>query len=255
MLYAQDRWALLLVFQAMDAAGKDSTIKHVMSGVNPQGCQVFSFKEPRARSSITTSCGATPAPARARAIGIFNRSLLRGSAGRARAPGVLAAEAPAAARRQGDLGRAVRGHRALRAPPRPQRHVVLKFFLHVSEGAEEAVPRAPRRAGEELEVLGGRRAGARVLGRLHGGVRGRDPATATRTRRGSSCRPTTSGSRGSSSPGRSSTRWRASTSPTRGRRGEGRRSSRPRGRRCRASGSGRLCLNRLFDLNGEANGR
>ena len=46
MLYAQDRWALLLVFQAMDAAGKDGTIKHVMSGVNPQGVQVFSFKQP-----------------------------------------------------------------------------------------------------------------------------------------------------------------------------------------------------------------
>ena len=45
-LYAQDRWSVLLVFQAMDAAGKDSTIKHVMSGVNPQGCQVFSFKQP-----------------------------------------------------------------------------------------------------------------------------------------------------------------------------------------------------------------
>ena len=48
MLYAQDRWSLLLVFQAMDAAGKDSTIKHVMSGVNPQGCQVYSFKQPSA---------------------------------------------------------------------------------------------------------------------------------------------------------------------------------------------------------------
>lgn len=46
MLYAQDKWSLLLVFQAMDAAGKDSTIKHVMSGINPQGCQVFSFKQP-----------------------------------------------------------------------------------------------------------------------------------------------------------------------------------------------------------------
>jgi polyphosphate kinase 2 (PPK2 family) len=46
MLYAQNRWSLLLVFQAMDAAGKDSTIKHVMSGVNPQGCQVVSFKQP-----------------------------------------------------------------------------------------------------------------------------------------------------------------------------------------------------------------
>jgi len=46
MLYAQDRWSLLLIFQAMDAAGKDSTIRHVMSGVNPQGCQVSSFKQP-----------------------------------------------------------------------------------------------------------------------------------------------------------------------------------------------------------------
>ena len=45
-LYAQDSWSVLLVFQAMDAAGKDGTIKHVMSGVNPQGCQVFSFKQP-----------------------------------------------------------------------------------------------------------------------------------------------------------------------------------------------------------------
>src|SRR5499427_10210346 len=46
MLYAQDRWGLLLIFQAMDAAGKDGTIKHVMSGINPQGCQVYSFKSP-----------------------------------------------------------------------------------------------------------------------------------------------------------------------------------------------------------------
>jgi len=45
-LYAQDKWAVLLIFQAMDAAGKDGTIKHVLSGVNPQGCQVFSFKSP-----------------------------------------------------------------------------------------------------------------------------------------------------------------------------------------------------------------
>src|SRR6202050_1287760 len=45
-LYAQNQWAVLLIFQAMDAAGKDGIIKHVMSGVNPQGCQVFSFKAP-----------------------------------------------------------------------------------------------------------------------------------------------------------------------------------------------------------------
>jgi polyphosphate kinase 2 (PPK2 family) len=48
MLYAQDRWGLLLIFQAMDAAGKDSAIKHVMSGVNPQGVEVHSFKSPSA---------------------------------------------------------------------------------------------------------------------------------------------------------------------------------------------------------------
>jgi hypothetical protein len=47
-LYAQDKWAVLLIFQAMDAAGKDGAIKHVMSGINPQGCQVYSFKSPSA---------------------------------------------------------------------------------------------------------------------------------------------------------------------------------------------------------------
>src|SRR6185295_18555449 len=47
-LYAQNRWAVLLIFQAMDAAGKDSVIKHVLSGVNPQGCEVYSFKAPTA---------------------------------------------------------------------------------------------------------------------------------------------------------------------------------------------------------------
>jgi hypothetical protein len=54
-LYAQDRWAILLIFQAMDAAGKDGAIKHVMSGVNPQGCQVFSFKQLRPLSDRTPS--------------------------------------------------------------------------------------------------------------------------------------------------------------------------------------------------------
>src|SRR4051812_1030784 len=48
LLYAADTWAVLVIFQALDAAGKDGTIKHVMSGVNPQGCQVYSFKQPSA---------------------------------------------------------------------------------------------------------------------------------------------------------------------------------------------------------------
>ncbi len=75
MLYAQDRWAILLIFQAMDAAGKDGAIKHVMSGVNPQGCQVVSFKAPSAEEldhDYLWRC-AKQLPERGR-IGIFNRS-------------------------------------------------------------------------------------------------------------------------------------------------------------------------------------
>lgn len=75
MLYAQDRYSILVIFQAMDAAGKDGTIKHVMSGINPQGCQVYSFKQPSAEEldhdylwRINRSL-----PERGR-IGIFNRS-------------------------------------------------------------------------------------------------------------------------------------------------------------------------------------
>jgi PPK2 family polyphosphate:nucleotide phosphotransferase len=75
MLYAQDRWSLLLVFQAMDAAGKDSTIKHVMSGINPQGCQVFSFKQPSSEELDHDFMWryVQHLPERGR-IGIFNRS-------------------------------------------------------------------------------------------------------------------------------------------------------------------------------------
>ena len=75
MLYAQDRWSVLLIFQAMDAAGKDGAIKHVMSGVNPQGCQVFSFKAPSSEDldhDYLWRC-VKCLPERGR-IGIFNRS-------------------------------------------------------------------------------------------------------------------------------------------------------------------------------------
>jgi PPK2 family polyphosphate:nucleotide phosphotransferase len=75
MLYAQDRWAVLLIFQAMDAAGKDGAIKHVMSGVNPQGCEVYSFKSPGANELDHDYLWRTHlrVPERGR-IGIFNRS-------------------------------------------------------------------------------------------------------------------------------------------------------------------------------------
>lgn len=74
-LYAQDRWALLLIFQAIDAAGKDGAIKHVMSGINPQGCQVYSFKKPSDEEldhDYLWRC-LKALPERGR-IGIFNRS-------------------------------------------------------------------------------------------------------------------------------------------------------------------------------------
>ena len=74
-LYAQDRWGLLLIFQAMDAAGKDGAIKHVMSGVNPQGCQVYSFKTPSTEELdhdyLWRNMKCLPERGR---IGIFNRS-------------------------------------------------------------------------------------------------------------------------------------------------------------------------------------
>lgn len=75
MLYAQDRWSVLLIFQALDAAGKDGAIKHVMSGVNPQGCQVYSFKAPTSEDldhDFLWRCMKS-LPERGR-IGIFNRS-------------------------------------------------------------------------------------------------------------------------------------------------------------------------------------
>jgi PPK2 family polyphosphate:nucleotide phosphotransferase len=75
MLYAQDSWAVLLIFQAMDAAGKDGTIKHVMSGINPQGCQVTSFKSPSSEDldhDYLWRCVKNLPPSGH--IGIFNRS-------------------------------------------------------------------------------------------------------------------------------------------------------------------------------------
>ncbi len=75
ILYAQDRWGVLLIFQAMDAAGKDGAIKHVMSGINPQGCEVYSFKAPSSQElnhDFLWRCFRS-LPQRGR-IGIFNRS-------------------------------------------------------------------------------------------------------------------------------------------------------------------------------------
>jgi PPK2 family polyphosphate:nucleotide phosphotransferase len=139
MLYAQDRWALLLVFQAMDAAGKDGAIKHVMSGVNPQGCEVYSFKGPSAteldhdylwRSHLRV-------PERGR-IGIFNRSYYEEVLVVRVHPEVLAGQ---------KLPPSLAGKDLWEQRYQDIRHferylgrngvVVRKFFLHVSRGEQK----------------------------------------------------------------------------------------------------------------------
>ena len=137
LLYAHNRYSLLLIFQAMDAAGKDGAIKHVMSGVNPQGCQVFSFKHPSAEELDhdflwrTTRC----LPERGR-IGIFNRSYYEEV--------LIVRVHPEILRSQAAPGRGRRttrtsGSSAI-APSSTWRHHlhrngtrIIKFFLHLSK--------------------------------------------------------------------------------------------------------------------------
>ena len=176
LLWATDRYSLLVVLQAMDAAGKDSAIEHVMSGVNPQGVQVVSFKQPSAR-------GARPrlplahleGAARARPHRHLQPLALRGGRRAEGPPRVARAAAPPARRsRRGVLAGALRGHQRLRAPPRPQRDEDREVLpARLEGGAEAALPRAARQAGQGVEVQRGRRRGAGSLGRLHGRLRGR----------------------------------------------------------------------------------
>ena len=219
MLYAQDKWAVLLIFQAMDAAGKDGAIKHVMSGVNPQGCQVYSFKAPTRRSWTTTSSGARALrlPERGR-IGIFNRSYYEEVLVVRVHPEILAKQ---------------------KLPPELVTKRIWKERFEDIAAYErylarngvvdpEVLPARVRRTsrrsasssgsttGEELEVLARGRGRARPLERLHGGLRGHDPRHRGAARAVVSwCPRTTSGSRGSSWPPRWRTRWRGWTSSTR----------------------------------------
>ena len=168
-LYAQDQWGVLLVFQAMDAAGKDGAIKHVMSGVNPQGCQVFAFKAPTSEELDHDFLWRTSKslPERGR-IGIFNRSYYEEVLVVKVHEAILEKQKlPKQAHLPEDLGGALRGHPGLRALPRapglPDPQVLP---ARVEEGPEGALPRAARPAGEELEVLARRRQGAGALGCL-----------------------------------------------------------------------------------------
>jgi PPK2 family polyphosphate:nucleotide phosphotransferase len=138
-LYANDTWSLLLIFQAMDAAGKDGTIRHVMSGVNPQGCQVFSFKAPSAEERdhdyLWRSVKALPERGR---IGIHNRSYYEEALIVRVHPEVLEAEQLPPDSRRGSIWK-----RRFEEINNFERYlvdngtVVLKFFLNVSKAEQK----------------------------------------------------------------------------------------------------------------------
>jgi len=140
LLWADDRWALLVVLQALDAAGKDGTIKHVMSGVNPQGCQVVSFKQPSAEEldhDFLWRC-VRRLPERGR-IGIFNRSYYEDVLVVRVHPEVLERQRLPPQRRGKKLWKG--RYEAINAF---ERHLVrsgtlvVKFFLHVSREEQKA---------------------------------------------------------------------------------------------------------------------
>ncbi|HVK16438.1 MAG TPA: polyphosphate kinase 2 family protein [Fimbriiglobus sp.] len=140
LLYADDRYSVLIVLQAMDAAGKDGTIKHVMSGVNPQGCQVFSFKKPSAEELDHNFLWrySRCLPERGR-IGIFNRSYYEDVLVVKVHPELLGRQAP---RRKGKPGGKfwARRYQDINAF---ERHLVrngtaiIKFFLNVSKDEQK----------------------------------------------------------------------------------------------------------------------
>ena len=176
LLYADDRFAVLIVLQAMDAAGKDGTIKHVMSGVNPQGCQVFSFKKPSAEELDHNflwrymKC----LPERGR-IGIFNRSYYEDVLVVKVHPELLGRQLP---REKEKVGKKFWEERyedinAFEQHLVRNGTVILKFFLNVSKDEQkrrflERLDRPEKNwkfSPSDLAERG-------LLGRLHGGVRG-----------------------------------------------------------------------------------
>ncbi len=138
-LYAQDRWGVLLIFQAMDAAGKDGAIEHVMSGVNPQGCQVHSFKAPSAEELdhdyLWRTARALPERGR---IGIFNRSYYEEVLVVRVHPGILGGQhipAPLVGKRiWKERLEDIAAHERYLAR---NGYVIRKFFLHVSKAEQK----------------------------------------------------------------------------------------------------------------------
>ena len=134
-LYAQDRWAVLLIFQAMDAAGKDSVIEHVMKGVNPQGCDVYSFKQPSQEELDHDFMwrSARSLPERGR-IGIFNRSYYEEVLVVRVHPEILAKEKMTTNLVTKDIWKErFKDIRAFERYLARNGTLILKFFLHVSK--------------------------------------------------------------------------------------------------------------------------
>ena len=150
VLYADNRYALLIIFQAMDAAGKDGAIKHVMSGVNPQGCQVFSFKHPGpealAHDFLWEAARRLPESGR---IGIFNRSYYEEVLIVRVHPRVARGAAPAGGDSRGRciVGITLPFHSGARASPARQRNAHRQVLPALVQGrAAQALSRASRRA-------------------------------------------------------------------------------------------------------------
>jgi Polyphosphate kinase 2 (PPK2) len=176
LLWATDRYALLVVLQAMDAAGKDSVIKHVMSGLNPQGVQVVSFRQPSSEELdhdfLWRISKALPERGR---IGIFNRSHYEEVVALKVHPEWLEPQRLP----PGDRGEEfwqeryedINAFERHLDRQRDEGREVLPARLE--GGAEEALPRAPRRARQGVEVQRGRRRRAGAVRRLHQRIRGR----------------------------------------------------------------------------------
>ena len=176
MLYANDKRALLLIFQAMDAAGKDGAIKHVLSGVNPQGCDVHSFKAPTSddldHDYLWRSMKVLPNRGH---LGIFNRSYYEEVLVVRVHPEFLAKQKLPPELITKNVWQE-RFEDILRAIPRAQRRGDPQVLpAPVEERAEAALHGAAGQPGQALEVFFFGHGRARVLGSIHGGLRGHDP--------------------------------------------------------------------------------
>ena len=178
-LYAQDRWSLLLVFQGMDAAGKDSAIKSIFDGVNPQGCEVISFKQPTSHELdhdyLWRSLVALPERGR---IGIFNRSYYEECLVVRVHPEILArSKIPPSLVTKNVWRQRFEDISAVERYLARNGTVILKFFLNVSK--EEQRERFLERLDEpveELEIFDGGHRRARAVDAISGSLSGHDPA-------------------------------------------------------------------------------